>query len=249
MPLALGAVAVWWLLPRPGGVRRIEAVLIGLAALISMGLLLAVPSGEWVRDFVFYLFAGAAIISATLMITNRDPVYAALWFALVTLSVCGLFLLRSAAFLAAATAIVYAGAIIVVFLFVIMLARQMGTAGYDQRPVQPLAATLTAFLLLGGLLYVLQDWGRAGETYNRPAVVTGETQPDGAQGQYLSPPEPLAANVLSEPAEDAEFGTMRGLGRSLFGDYLFAVELAGTLLLMAAIGAIAIAPRRPRGTL
>ena len=43
--------------------------------------------------------------------------------------------------------------------------------------------------------------------------------------------------------------TMRGLGRSLFGDYLFAVELAGTLLLVATIGAIAIAPRRSRGTL
>ena len=42
---------------------------------------------------------------------------------------------------------------------------------------------------------------------------------------------------------------MRGLGRSLFGDYLFAVELAGTLLLVATIGAIAIAPRRGRGTL
>jgi NADH-quinone oxidoreductase subunit J len=42
---------------------------------------------------------------------------------------------------------------------------------------------------------------------------------------------------------------MQGLGRSLFGDYLFAVELAGTLLLVAAVGAIAIAPRRARGTL
>jgi NADH-quinone oxidoreductase subunit J len=42
---------------------------------------------------------------------------------------------------------------------------------------------------------------------------------------------------------------MLGLGRSLFGDYLFAVELAGTLLLVATIGAIAIAPRRRGGTL
>jgi NADH-quinone oxidoreductase subunit J len=42
---------------------------------------------------------------------------------------------------------------------------------------------------------------------------------------------------------------MYGLGRSLFGDYLFAVELAGTLLLVATIGAIAIVPRRARGTL
>ena len=45
------------------------------------------------------------------------------------------------------------------------------------------------------------------------------------------------------------FGTMRGLGRSLFGDYLFAVELAGTLLLVASIGAIVIAPKRSSGKL
>jgi NADH-quinone oxidoreductase subunit J len=56
------------------------------------------------------------------------------------------------------------------------------------------------------------------------------------------------ANPLSRAGE-GEIGTMRGLGRSLFGDYLFAVELAGTLLLVGAVGAIAIAPRRSRGTL
>jgi NADH-quinone oxidoreductase subunit J len=44
-------------------------------------------------------------------------------------------------------------------------------------------------------------------------------------------------------------GNMKGLGKSLFGDYLFAVELAGTLLLVASIGAIAIAPRREQGAL
>lgn len=48
---------------------------------------------------------------------------------------------------------------------------------------------------------------------------------------------------------DNTFGTMRSLGRSLFGDYLFAVELAGTLLLVASIGAIVIAPKRSSGKL
>ena len=71
------------------------------------------------------------------MITSRNPVYAALWFALATLSTCGLFLLQSAPFLAAATIIVYAGAIIVTFLFVIMLAQQAGATVYDQRSRQP----------------------------------------------------------------------------------------------------------------
>jgi NADH-quinone oxidoreductase subunit J len=59
----------------------------------------------------------------------------------------------------------------------------------------------------------------------------------------------LPPNPLSRPAPGASQWTLRALGRSLFGDYLFAVELAGTLLLVATIGAIAIAPRRARGTL
>ena len=57
------------------------------------------------------------------------------------------------------------------------------------------------------------------------------------------------ANLLSHPAKGERLDTMLALGRSLFGDYLFGVELAGTLLLVATIGAIAILPRRRRGTL
>ena len=59
----------------------------------------------------------------------------------------------------------------------------------------------------------------------------------------------VTTNQLSRPAADQPIDTMHGLGRSLFTDYLFAVELAGTLLLIAVIGAIAVAPRRPEGTL
>jgi NADH-quinone oxidoreductase subunit J len=62
-------------------------------------------------------------------------------------------------------------------------------------------------------------------------------------------PPTTVANPLSQPPGAETVGTMQGLGRSLFGDYLFAVELAGTLLLVATVGAIAIAPRRARGTL
>lgn len=227
VPLVLGAIAVGAMLPR-GGRSRWPGAIIGLAALVAAGFLLIRPSGEWIHDGLFYLFAGAAVLSGVQMITNHNPVYSALWFALTTLSVCGLFLLRSAPFLAAATVVVYAGAIIVTFLFVIMLARQANIASYDSNAVQPVMATVAAFLLLGGLLYTLQDWRTQGEA--GLVVATAE------------------ANPLSKPAPE-QYGTLRGLGRSMFGDYLFAVELAGTLLLVAAIGAIAIAPRRPQGTL
>jgi NADH-quinone oxidoreductase subunit J len=62
-------------------------------------------------------------------------------------------------------------------------------------------------------------------------------------------PPVASANILSQPVNGEQLGTVLGLGRSLFGDYLFAVELAGTLLLVTTIGAIAIAPRRRGGAL
>src|SRR5262245_56861806 len=90
------------------------------------------------------------------MITQKNPVHAALSFALVVLSTCGLFLLQAAPFLMAATIIVYAGAIVVTFLFVIMLAHQEGPSDADYRSREPFLASVAGFFLLGTLLYVLQ---------------------------------------------------------------------------------------------
>ncbi len=89
------------------------------------------------------------------MISSRNPVYSALWFAMVVIATAGLFLLASASFLAAGTVIVYAGAIIVTFLFVIMLAQMEGKAVYDRAARTPGAATFACFLLLWCLIYSL----------------------------------------------------------------------------------------------
>jgi len=248
LPPLLGFLAVWWLMPRAKAWPRAAGAWLGLAALAGGGLTLFQPGAAVVQNLLFGLFALLAIVSAVLMITNRNPLYGALWFVVVTLSVCGLFLLRSAPFLAAATTIVYAGAIIVTFLFLIMLAQQaVGVAAYDQRARQPLVATLLGFLVLGGLLCALRPWV--------PAVVAGDSASGtvpaiaGATGEsqtLLQFAPPLGSGPLSQRG-DQPVGTVRGLGRSLFGDYLYAVELAGTLLLAASIGAIAIALRTPRG--
>jgi NADH-quinone oxidoreductase subunit J len=212
------------------------------------------PVGEAV---LFWLFAGAAITSAILMITNRNPVYSALWFAVVTLSVCGLFLLQFAPFLAAATVVVYAGAIVVTFVFVIMLAQQGGATTYDQRSRQPLVATLAAFILLAMIVGPLQFTIDRLKTEKGSARIVESTPPVSRSEELVlsaleTPPTPSSeevANPFSRLPADAPLGRIRALGRSLFGDYLFAVEMAGTLLLVATIGAIAIVPRRRRGTL
>ena len=239
-PLVMGAVAVWLMMPRlpeRKSLRR-AGLALGAVSLIVGGWTLMEPSGETSHGVLVALFGGIAIASAAMTVTSRYPVYAALWFALATLSVCGLFLLQSAPFLAAATVIVYAGAIVVTFLFVIMLAQQGGSAQYDGQAAWPLPAVIVTFALLGGTLYSLHDW-RAGSTAD-----------GGAASRFVSAPAAFETNSLSRPAAgETEIGTMRGIGRSLFGDYLFAVEIAGSLLLVAAIGAIAIAPRRAQGTL
>jgi NADH-quinone oxidoreductase subunit J len=169
LPLVLGAAAVWWLLPRNTARRRVPGIALGVAALAAAGFGLAAPAGPVVAGALFYLFAGIAIAAAACTVTSRDPVYAALWFAVTTLGVCGLFLLRSAPFLAAATVIVYAGAIIVTFLFVIMLARQAGEAESDRQSHQPLLATFAACLLLGGLLLGLRERSPHQETASAAA--------------------------------------------------------------------------------
>src|SRR5262249_56183228 len=104
---------------------------------------------------LFYAFAALAVAGGVLLVTHHNPVYAALSFSLVVLSTCGLFLLQAAPFLMAATTIVYAGAIVVTFLFVIMLAQQEGISSADQRSREPFLATVAGFVLLGPLLSVL----------------------------------------------------------------------------------------------
>ena len=81
---------------------------------------------------------------------------------------------------------------------------------------------------------------------------SGSGSPAGLPTAPADAPEEKPAvpgNLLSSADPDHAVGDLKGLGRSLFSDYLFAVELAGTLLLVASIGAIALAPRREQGAL
>jgi NADH-quinone oxidoreductase subunit J len=254
VPLVFGFFALYLLLPRERPILRTAGILIGLVGLGGLGFTLLSP-GMTLHGILFYIFAGIAILSGVATVTHHNPVYSALAYALTTLSVCGLFLLRAAQFLAAATVIIYAGAIVVTFLFIIMLASQSGNASYDRRAREPFLATLATFVLLGGLLLTIDQWvtQRAG---NPPAPVPGgrlttvETADMGPRSTAGFVPIPTGSEQHTHSNFKAgEAGRLRGLGRSLFSDYLVAVELAGTLLLVAGVGAVAIAPRRSTGKL
>lgn len=241
LPLGLGLVAVYLLLPRPRRYRPLLAAFIAALAILFAGFFLTHSGGATPETVLFYSFAALAVVAGGMLVTQRNPVHAALSFALVVLSTCGLFLLQAAPFLMAATIIVYAGAIIVTFLFVIMLAQQAGLSDADARSREPLLACVAGFVLLGALLYVL-----------RGAFITGDRD---EQAIALKPPVAATLSAYSGPAPNrVEPGTVAlpaenvaGLGVSLFTDYLFAVELGGTLLLVATVGAIAIAGRREGG--
>ena len=182
----------------------------------------------------FYLFAFVSLASAVLMITSRSPVYSALWFAMVLLGNSALYLLQKADFLATATIVVYAGAIVVTFLFVIMLAQPQGTAGYDRHSREPLLASATglvlAAVLVGSLHYSarFEPWGGG---------------PDGIR------PRPAIALIVDEAGQHEKHprigpSHVAGLGKTLFVDHVVSIEVIGLLLLVAVAGAVLIAAHR-----
>ncbi len=174
LPLIAGAAAIYLLLPRPRAYPVLWGALLGAAALGLAGWLIVGFGALTPESFLFYVFSAAAVGFGALLVTQRNPARAALAFALVVLSTCGLFLLLAAPFLMAATIIIYAGAIIVTFLFVLMLAQQEGPSDADARSREPMLASAIGFVLLGALLYVLQlsdDSRVAG-----PAAAAGELE-------------------------------------------------------------------------
>jgi NADH-quinone oxidoreductase subunit J len=161
--LAVGAVGVALALPRRGVTA---APVGGLIAAAGVGLIILLLSAAAVRaggaaampNIFFYIFALVALGGGLRVITHPRPVYAALYFILTILASAGLFVLLAAEFVAFALVIIYAGAILITYLFVIMLATQAPTeaevdvlAEYDAVSREPLIGTAVGFVLLAVL--------------------------------------------------------------------------------------------------
>lgn len=267
--VVLGGVGTWMMLPhrhgsaRPRSLHAIGAVLVVLATGLLLGF--CSPPGAALASLFFYAFAAASVLGGVLTITSVNPVHSALWFAAVVLATTGLFLMTGAQFLAAATVIIYAGAIIVTFLFVIMLAQASGEALYDRTARAPGRATLSCFLLLWALLYAILAVGHPAEGEGRrvaadPLVPTGRL----FEATGRTRPIEVAAVLRQAVPERAKLpvreevllpGTpprhVAALGATLFTDHLISVQVAGVLLFIALVGAAAIAtpkaPVRPSG--
>jgi NADH-quinone oxidoreductase subunit J len=191
------------------------AALIVLAGAAAALIALVMPlAGEYGHRVWFALLALVGLVGGLRVITHRKPVYSALYFILVIIAVAGMLILMQAEFLAFALLIIYAGAILVTYVFVIMLAQQSGgPAPYDQKAREPFVGVVTGFVMLAALTIRLT----------------------GGDGQAL-----MAAAADSQEG----LGSVVHVGTHLLTHYIVGVELAGVLLLAAMVGAIAIARRR-----
>ena len=144
--LTLGGVGLY--LAMPGGRlsigRAALVVLAGAAAALVVFLLPSLSAADGRGWFIALALIG--LWGAIRVVTHRKPVYSALYFILVIVAVTGMLVLMQAEFLAVAVVIIYAGAILVTYVFVIMLAQQEGgPARYDRQAREPFVGVLTGF--------------------------------------------------------------------------------------------------------
>src|SRR4051812_6358623 len=155
--------------------------------------------------------------SGLLCITRRSPIASALWLVVTLFALAALFVLLDAQFIAALQILVYAGAIMVLFLFVIMLLN-LGRPGPTD--IKGPIGLLTAAVLAGALLFLL-----------RPLSQT--TLSDAIR----LPPGTIAAMQQQQ-------GIVGSVATPLFDAYLIPFEIASVLLLAAIVGAVVLAKRK-----
>ncbi|HMN24877.1 MAG TPA: NADH-quinone oxidoreductase subunit J [Ignavibacteriaceae bacterium] len=163
---------------------------------------------------LFFVFGIVAAVTAVIMITRSNAVISALFLILNFASLAGLYLTLNAQFIAVTQIIVYAGAIMVLFLFVLMLLRPENERKFLQaNPKIKIFAMFVVFVVFAQLVYVI--------FFARPSQ-----------------------NISKNLAKSVEAGTIESIGRELFTNYVVPFEAAGFLLLAATIGVIVLAKKK-----
>jgi NADH-quinone oxidoreductase subunit J len=165
------------------------------------------------ETIIFLLLAAVTLGSAGMVVLEKNPVYSVLFLVVTLCSLAVVYATLGAPFLAAIQVIVYAGAIMVLFLFVVMLLDLRRGRGEGQFPYQSALAPAMVVLLLLAVALALST--------GHPAQAPG--------------PDMAAA---ARPG-----GNVAELGRLLFGEWLYPLEVAGVLLLAAVIGAVVLSKR------
>ena len=169
------------------------------------------------QDIIFYFFSAVLVASAIGVITARNPVHSALLLVLAFFTSAGLWLLLEAEFLAITLVLVYVGAVMVLFLFVVM----MLDINLDR-----LREGFWKWAPFGALLALLMSAEMA-------MVLMGE--------QFA------ADELPAPPSRGADYSNTKELGRLIYTEYVYAFELAAVILLVAMVAAIALTLRRRTG--
>jgi len=173
-------------------------------------------------NVVFWVFAPVAVGSAIAMLLMRNAVHAALLLIVNFFCLAVMYLLLDAPFLFAVQIIVYAGAIMVLFLFVIML---LGVDDVDDLRIEPFKiqrplAAIASVALVG-------------------LVITAVVQTRDALGT----PPPINADIAAAAEAGAHDANIRALARDLFSNHVFAFELTSALLVIAVVGTVLLSRR------
>lgn len=189
------------------------------------------------EPLMFFLFAAVAIFAALGLVFTKNAVYSALFLLLNFCMIACLYILMSAQFLAFVQIMVYAGAIVVLILFVVMLlGAELGEFISTWLTPKTAIVSLLAFTLLA-------ITGSAIAEAYRPVVhgtAVGHTE-EVAEGHTASPAEETEmtdeeAEVVAERLRN--WGSVKTVGRSLLTDYVLAFEFAGILLTVGIIGVV-----------
>ncbi|MGE0330932.1 MAG: NADH-quinone oxidoreductase subunit J [Ramlibacter sp.] len=173
-----------------------------------------------VKTGLFYLFAAVLLFAAFRVITARNPVYAALYLVLAFFQAAAVWILLKAEFLAISLVLVYVGAVMVLFLFVVMMLDiNMDSIRQNFWKHFPLAATVGALIALE-MAAVLMGGFRVTDEPKAPAAV---------------------AQVAGQAVE--QYSNTKELGKLLYSQYLYPLEIAAVILLVAMIAAIALTLR------
>ncbi|MGQ9563545.1 MAG: NADH-quinone oxidoreductase subunit J family protein [Thermogutta sp.] len=212
------AGGLWWALPW-GKQRRRASGWVMLGVGLAMIAALIPPVGSLLARLVITLMAIVTVASAAAMVTTRRPLSAALWFGMAVLGTAGMLLYNGSQFAAMAIIVIYIGAILVMFLFLLMLDNPKGIASFDRESWEPLTAAIVGALLIS---LTTATW-----LYNMPGNAhAADAEQAGKVAQGI---------VVTQTVE---------LGNELFSRYGVAVQVLGVMLLLALVGA-AIMIARP----
>jgi NADH-quinone oxidoreductase subunit J len=187
-----------------------------------------------VELFVFAVAGAVCLSGAVGVVLSANPVHAALSLVATLFGIAVLFVAQEANFLAAVQVIVYAGAIVVLFLFVLML---LGIDRAEDLRVEPIGGQRVAAVIVAAAILALPIVAMANADFEATGARPAEAGIDQATGQVIVG----SANRLDDGKADVE-----QLGESLFTDYLFAFEVTSVLLVIAVVGAVVLARKVKR---